>query len=38
VSFGLTARDQAFGVMTYTMLHVGETGVGGMMAMPPEVP
>lgn len=36
--FGLEPDDQDFGGMTYTTLKLGAAGVGGLMAMPAEMP
>jgi predicted enzyme related to lactoylglutathione lyase len=36
--FGWRSEDQAFGEMTYTVLHLGDSPIGGMMPMPPGVP
>jgi predicted enzyme related to lactoylglutathione lyase len=36
--FGWTFDDQDFGEMTYTVVHVGEAGVAGMLPMPDDVP
>ncbi len=33
---GWSARDAGMPDMKYTLLHAGETGIGGMMTMPPE--
>jgi predicted enzyme related to lactoylglutathione lyase len=35
---GMTARSQDFGGEAYTILMVGESGVGGVTPMPPGVP
>ena len=36
--FGWRAEDQDFGGFTYTIVNVGENGVGGMATMPQGVP
>jgi predicted enzyme related to lactoylglutathione lyase len=36
--FGLRAEEQEFGGGPYTVLMLGDRGVGGMMPLPPEVP
>jgi predicted enzyme related to lactoylglutathione lyase len=36
--FGWRATDQDFGGFTYTVINVGENGVGGMAQMPDDVP
>jgi predicted enzyme related to lactoylglutathione lyase len=36
--FGWNLEDQDFGGMTYTIVHVGDTPVGGMTGMPPGMP
>src|SRR4051794_24867105 len=34
--FGWEPRDADFSGMTYTVLHVGDRGIAGMVALPPE--
>jgi predicted enzyme related to lactoylglutathione lyase len=36
--FGWTASEADFGGMTYTVWHLGESGIGGMAQMPSDVP